>query len=587
MKSHESRVMHSRAVRPLLCYDHRDSSIRFDSSVEELGIESVRSWSTDDQMGEKLNIQMWGYLPAASVQRTPFLQPTPVPPSSLEEGWRSVCSGGCGFGLAISESGKLNTWGSTNDLGQCYMITGKEQERPEPYLFNRDANFVQAAAGWAHCVAVTDKGEVFTWGWSECVPNANTATSDGQGAPCGASSEVVEDTSAQTLRPTINEHSDCADSTPTVSLDAAGRSAPSSGQERSRNGTLSSSNKLRHSSFRPANNKSCERKSSALEDNPKRRKVVVPNEDTSDENLMAPPCLVTLDPGVIITSVAAGGRHTLALSDAGKVWGWGYGGEGQLGLGSRMRTVSSPQPIPHLEGPSTGNGSSKSRNSSGVVNFPGEPSEVLGTRVVGLACGGRHSAVLTDSGAVLSFGWGLYGQCGQGTTDDELSPAYISALGGVKITGVAAGLWHTVFTSETGDVYACGGNQFGQLGTGGDQAEMLPTLVDAPVLENEKCVYVSCGARHSAVMTESGKIFCWGWNKYGQLGIGDTVDRDIPAEVTLKDCSAKSMACGWWHTLALLSEKTAVVDLVNFMTNTNRYRQGTNTRAYSSTRYRS
>ncbi|KAL2622233.1 hypothetical protein R1flu_002438 [Riccia fluitans] len=67
------------------------------------------------------------------------------------------------------------------------MITGKEQERPEPYLFNRDANFVQAAAGWAHCDAVTDKGEVFTWGWSECVPNANTATSDGQGAPCGAS----------------------------------------------------------------------------------------------------------------------------------------------------------------------------------------------------------------------------------------------------------------------------------------------------------------------------------------------------------------------------------------------------------------
>ncbi|KAG6540810.1 hypothetical protein Mapa_017835 [Marchantia paleacea] len=189
-----------------------------------------------------------------------------------------------------------------------------------------------------------------------------------------------------------------------------------------------------------------------------------------------------------------------------------------------MRMVSTPQIIPHMEKPSAGSGSSKSRNSSGVVNFSNSPSDLLGTRVIGLACGGRHSAVLTDSGAVLSFGWGLYGQCGQGTTDDELSPVHISSLGGIKITGIAAGLWHTMFISDTGDVYACGGNQFGQLGTGGDQAE-------------------------------SGKVFCWGWNKYGQLGVSDTVDRDSPAEVTLKDCSVKSMACGWWHTLALVREK--------------------------------
>lgn len=38
--------------------------------------------------------------------------------------------------------------------------------------------------------------------------------------------------------------------------------------------------------------------------------------------------------------------------------------------------------------------------------------------------------------------------------------------------GVAAGLWHTVCISGDGDVYAFGGNQFGQLGTGGDQAEV-------------------------------------------------------------------------------------------------------------------
>lgn len=38
---------------------------------------------------------------------------------------------------------------------------------------------------------------------------------------------------------------------------------------------------------------------------------------------------------------------------------------------------------------------------------------------------------------------------------------------------MAAGLWHTVCVSSDGDVYTFGGNQFGQLGTGAEQAEVL------------------------------------------------------------------------------------------------------------------
>lgn len=63
-------------------------------------------------------------------------------------------------------------------------------------------------------------------------------------------------------------------------------------------------------------------------------------------------------------------------------------------------------------------------------------------------------------------------QCGQGSTDDELSATCVSALLGIQIEAVAAGLWHTICISTTGDVYSFGGNQFGQLGTGSDQAEV-------------------------------------------------------------------------------------------------------------------
>lgn len=143
-------------------------------------------------------------------------------------------------------------------------------------------------------------------------------------------------------------------------------------------------------------------------------------------------------------------------------------------------------------------------------------------------------------------------QCGQGSTDDEVSPCYVSSLGGLPVKAVATGLWHTVCITESGDVYSFGGDQFGQLGIGGDQAELYPRLLEAPVLENVRATSVSCGARHSAICTDGGKIFCWGWNKYGQLGLGDALDRSSPAEVPLEGSFAREVACGWWHTLALV-----------------------------------
>lgn len=80
-------------------------------------------------------------------------------------------------------------------------------------------------------------------------------------------------------------------------------------------------------------------------------------------------------------------------SDLGQVWGWGYGGEGQLGLGSRIRTVSSPHPVPCIESALY----SKDRPSAmkGNKAAEGHVSKVLGNCVRAIACGGRHSAVVT------------------------------------------------------------------------------------------------------------------------------------------------------------------------------------------------
>ncbi|KAH8975214.1 hypothetical protein BDL97_01G143600 [Sphagnum fallax] len=370
------------------------------------------------------SVRMWGYLPAASPQRLPLLQPTPVPPaasSSTDSALKIVCNGGCGFALAIS-----------------------------------------------------GKGEVYTWGWSECVPNGKSSVDSGINASGRNTEVVVEDTSdsiqsASLLVPPWN------------SSDVGFVKASPSASPLNASGVplVTSRHAMRPGHRNTAGGKVCEK---VADEVPKKRRLANteeagPSENASaaDENVFAPPCLVGFEPGVRIITVAAGGRHTLALSDAG---------------------------------------------------------------------------------ALLTFGWGLYGQCGQGSTDDEMSPCHVATLVGLPVSGVAAGLWHTLCITDSGDVYACGGNQFGQLGVGGDHAEMLPRLVESPILEDETMISVASGARHSAVLTETGKMFSWGWNKYGQLGLGDSSDRDLPVQVAITDADyVSSIACGWWHTLAVVYSK--------------------------------
>lgn len=86
--------------------------------------------------------------------------------------------------------------------------------------------------------------------------------------------------------------------------------------------------------------------------------------------------------------------NSLEVSDIGQVWGWGYGGEGQLGLGSRIRMVSSPHLVPCINTSSYGKDMSLSL-ARGSMSSDGQNFRVLGSYIKVIACGGRHSAVIT------------------------------------------------------------------------------------------------------------------------------------------------------------------------------------------------
>ncbi|XP_049375329.1 ultraviolet-B receptor UVR8-like isoform X7 [Solanum verrucosum] len=385
---------------------------------------------------KKYEVLMWGYLPGVLSHKSPLTSPVEVqlPENGIDvQSWKDVCGGGCGFAMAISAgSGKLITWGSADDQGQSYLTSGKHGETPEPFPLPTEDPIVKAAAGWAHCVSVTEKNDVYTWGWKECVPSSKVVANFASGG--------------------------------SFEGDAIRKESVSTDQESPQS-----------QGSKPIGGSVAHQDNKKPEETAKRRRTMTAKQELespplADESLSASPCIVELDPGVKITSVAAGGRHTLALSDVGQVWGWGYGGEGQLGLGSRIKIVASPHLIPCLDA-SSHDGPDRSLGS--------QKHKALGSYIKSISCGGRHSAVITDTGVLLTFGWGLYGQCGLGNTNDVLRPTCVSSLLNTRIEAVAGGLWHSVCLCDHGRVYTFGGNQFGQLGlgTGTDHTEMTAKFI--------------------------------------------------------------------------------------------------------------
>ena len=74
-------------------------------------------------------------------------------------------------------------------------------------------------------------------------------------------------------------------------------------------------------------------------------------------------------------------------------------------------------------------------------------------------------------------------------------PTCVSALLGLRVCIVAAGMWHTAALTESGDVYTWGGNESGQLGLGHTRSSRQPSLVEHDSLDAAHVVRVSCGSR--------------------------------------------------------------------------------------------
>jgi len=148
-----------------------------------------------------------------------------------------------------------------------------------------------------------------------------------------------------------------------------------------------------------------------------------------------------------ISAVAAGARHSLALSSGGSVFSFGWGVCGQLGHGDkRSRLV---------------------------------PERICGAlaavRAVAVSAGCEHSLVLAAGGAVYSFGYGSHGRLGHGDEEERLEPQPIASLGGGRTVGAGQyGLAaYSVASTASGDAFAFGCGEDDALGVGARSENLL------------------------------------------------------------------------------------------------------------------
>jgi alpha-tubulin suppressor-like RCC1 family protein len=150
-----------------------------------------------------------------------------------------------------------------------------------------------------------------------------------------------------------------------------------------------------------------------------------------------------------------------------------------------------------------------------------------------VSCGSLHTAIVTEGPREFyTVGNNRYGQLGIGHTTSSFEPAPLREFRGKEITHVTCGAFFTLVATAKKRVWAFGQNERGQLGLKDTCDRMKPEKVlTFPCGKKVAVASMAAGDKHSIVLTESGSVFTFGYNWCGQLGLGNRVDRAVPCEM--------------------------------------------------------
>ena len=191
--------------------------------------------------------------------------------------------------------------------------------------------------------------------------------------------------------------------------------------------------------------------------------------------------------------LSCGYEHVALITVDGKILTWGYGASGCLGHDSKKS-----------------------------YSYPTAINSIFSKHFTYLECGAYHTAAVSDSGELYTWGRSDVGQLGLNNNKMVQDDVGIAMLrpGKVKwlqdVISAACGEAHTLALTQCGKLFSFGWNEDGQLG-------LLESSADHQVLLPEPAIQISCGALFSAALCKSGKVYTWGCGDEGQLGLGSSI----------------------------------------------------------------
>ena len=164
-----------------------------------------------------------------------------------------------------------------------------------------------------------------------------------------------------------------------------------------------------------------------------------------------------------------------------------------------------------------------------------------------IGAGYTHSLILSNTGQVFAFGNNNQGQLGLGNNGNRNTPTVIPNLN--NIIQVSVGFEFSLILSNEGQVYAFGINTTGQLGLRDYKNRNNPTLIEnLPAI-----IQISAGKFHSLILSKDGQAYSFGHGESGQLGLRNENSINIPTLIRLND-NIIQVSAGVNHSLVLVKD---------------------------------
>lgn len=267
--------------------------------------------------------------------------------------------------------------------------------------------------------------------------------------------------------------------------------------------------------------------------------------------------LKSVEVGTDITvKKVGGGLHTCVQLNNHKVKCWGRNDFGQLGLGD-------------TDYRGRGDRANEMGDNLPLVDLGG------GHRAKRIVAGSYHSCAILNNSQVKCWGYNANGTLGLGDTNHRGGKSnqmgdnlpFVNLGVGLTAKEIAANTFYNCVILDNDKVKCWGLNAYGQLGLGdsanrGDHLnEMGDALPFVDLGSGLTAKALTTAGRHVCALLSNNKLKCWGENKKGQLGLGDTINRgNLPHQMgdalPYVDLGVgrkvKKITGGYYHTCAIL-----------------------------------